>query len=251
MVSLRRMAQCLGFSGRLSVVHNFLGYFTQFSGRNISLLRQVQLLQNRYINLNIIRVGIDNFSAADKEDIDTAIQTTRNIYATVNLGIGRVDYYDITVADSSGRDVINNDAEARSLTDEWTLPNASLDVFFVLNSWASGTGSLITLGYSATYGPCDKDRSGVMTGSVISIIGVSRQTLAHELGHYLGLPHVCALASGALASCNPPNGTCQPAHTSSLMHPCAIPGTVQENLSNSEGQTMNAHCFVNSGCPGD
>jgi hypothetical protein len=249
MVSLRRMVQCLGLSGSLSVVHDFLGYHTQFSGRNISLLRQVRLLQNRYINLNIIRVGSDNFLPADREAIGNAIQITRNIYATVNLGIGRLDYYDITVANSSGRDVINNDAEASSLTDEWTLPNASLDVFFVLNSWPSGTAGNITLGISATMGPCAKDSSGVMTGSVISIRGTDPLTLAHELGHYLGLPHVCQLAPGA--TCPGPSGTCQPVHITSLMHPCAIAGTVQENLSNSEGETMNAHCFVNSGCPSD
>ena len=240
------MAQCLGFSGELSVVHDFLGYQTQFSGRNISLLRQVQLLQNRFINLNIIRVGFDNFSAADHEAIDNAVQITRNIYGTVNLGIGRLDYFDISVAASNGRDVINNDAEASSLTGEWTVPNASLDVFFVLNPWASGMAGFNTLGFSAVSGPCNKDAIFVMTGSVISIRTTPPVVLAHELGHYLGLSHVCEFASGA-TSCSP-SGNCQPAHTSSLMYPCAIPGTI--NLSNSEGQRMNVHCFVNGGCPG-
>jgi hypothetical protein len=244
MVSLRRMAQCLGLSGTLSVVSSFLGYQTQFSGRNVSLLRQVQLLQNRYINLNIIRVGFDNFLAADDVAIDNAIQTTRNIYATVNLGVGRIDYYDISVAASNGRDVINNDAEARSLTGEWSVPNASLDVFFVLNSWPASP-SFVTLGLSEVNGSCNKDGSG-MTGSVISIRGTPRTTLPHELGHYLGLSHVCNLGASP-TSCN--SGTCQPAHTSSLMHPCTTAATV--NLSNSEGQTMNAHCFVNGGCPDD
>jgi hypothetical protein len=247
MVSLRQIAQWIGLSGNFSVVRDFLGYRTDFNGRSTSLLQQVQLLKNRYINLNIIRVGIDNFVLADEQEIDNAIQVTRNIYATVNLGIGRIEHWDISVTDANGRDIISNDAEARSLTDEWTVPNTSFDVFFVLAGWAGSTPGLTTIGLSAVNGPCDKNSSGAMTGSVVVLStapATTGQCLAHELGHYHGLSHVCNL--GATGGCS--GGSCQPQHQPSLMHPCLPNGG---NLSSGEGQTMNNHCFVNNGCPAD
>lgn len=195
MVSLRRMAQCLRFSGRISIVHDFLGYRTQFSGRNISLLGQVRLLRNRYFNLNIFLVGVENFLSADREAVDFATQTTRNIYAAVNLGVGRIDHYQISVTDSNMRDVIDNSAEARSLTNEWDGPNDSIDVFVVLNGWAGSCAMCSTVGLSPVDGPCDKSDNSRMNGAVIAIRNNTRdetgQLLAHELGHYLGLSHVC------------------------------------------------------------
>jgi hypothetical protein len=251
MVSLRKMAECLGFSGSFSVVRNFLGYSTQFSGRDISLIRQIKLLQNRYINLNIIRVGTDNFSAADNEEIDSAIQTTRNIYAAVNLGVGRINRYSLTVADATGRDVIADDAEAATLTNEWTVANRSLDVFFVLNGWPSTPG-LTTVGYSAVNGPCDKRAGGSMTGTVVSIRGTTTgetgQLLAHELAHYLGLDHVCSLTADPSATDPCLTGTCKTIHQSSLMFPCV--STTAVDISNAEFLNMNDHCFVNGGCAG-
>lgn len=246
MVSLRKIAECLGFSGSFSVVFNFLGYRTQFSGRNISLLRHLKLLQNRYFNLNIIRVGTDNFNDDDHRKIDFAIQATRNIYAAVNLGIGRIGRHGITVAATNGRDVITDDAEARALTNEWTIPNASLDVFIVLNGWA-GTSSptSIRAGLSAVNGLCDKNANCVMTGSVIAIRSdPTGTTLAHELGHYLGLPHVCEFTPGK--GCL--SGTCKSIHQSSLMFPCT--GTTSVGISSDEFLNINDHCFVNAGCAG-
>lgn len=249
MVSLRKIAECLGLSGSFSVLHDFLGYRTDFNDRNISLLQQVQLLKNRYINLNIIRVGIDNFSAADEEEIDLAIQTTRSIYAAVNLGVGRIEHYDITVAQANGLDVITKNADARKITDVWSFPNASLDVFIVLNGWAGTCMGCTTIGLSNVDGPCDKVTNGVMTGSVVTIGNtpsqLTGQVIAHELGHYLGLSHVCEFAPGGICL----SGTCQTQHQTSLMFPCS--STTAVDISNSEFQNMNDHCFVNAGCAGN
>lgn len=248
MISVRKMAECLGLLGNFSVVHDFFGYRIDFNGRMISLLQQMQLLQNRHISLNIIRVGFDNFQPADDQEISNAIQITRNIYATVNLGIGRIEHYEISVAKANGRDVITDDAEATSLTNEWTVPNASYDIFIVLNGWPGGAVGLTTIGLSAINGPCDKSiGGGGMTGSVVTLAltpADTGQNLAHELGHYLGLSHVCDLAPGG--GCG--SGTCKPAHKDSLMHPCLPNGG---NFTNDEGQTMNKHCFVKDGCRGN
>jgi hypothetical protein len=191
---------------------------------------------------------VDNFAAADREEVDFVIQTTRNIYAAVNLGVGRINHSGINVADSNMRDVIDNSAEARSLTNEWNGPSDSLDVFVVLNGWAGTCMDCTTVGLSPVDGSCDKTDNSRMNGIVITIRNTPRdetgQALAHELGHYLGLSHVCEFTPGGECV----SGTCQAMHQSSLMFPCS--GTTAVNISNAEFQNINDHCFVKAGCAG-
>ena len=92
-------------------------------------------------------------------------------------------------------------------------------MFFVLNGWAGATAGLTTIGKSAIKGPCDKNTSGVMTGSVVALstpITTTGQSLAYKVGHYHRLSHVCELA--ATGGCS--SGSCQPQHQTSLMYPC-------------------------------
>jgi len=224
MVSLRVMAQCikLGNSNNFRVVRDFFGYSTG-APQPLSLLTQVRRLKGRHIHLNIIRVGIESFTNDIEREIDAAIDFTRNNYAQVSLGIGRVEHYFITTAQADGRDNINNDDEARALTNEWTVPNNALDVFFVRTY--SGEGD--TIGFSRIDGPCNKDAKG-MDGSVVAIEGdfnTTGRVLAHEAGHYLGLSHS--------------------SDRSNLMF-----GDVDNggNLTSSQGSNMRDHCFVDSGC---
>jgi hypothetical protein len=168
------------------------------------------------VNLNIIRVGSESFTSADQTTIDNAVSTMRTIYATVGFTIPVIENWDIGLAQANGRDVIDNDDEAETLTDEWTVPNRSLDVFVV--KLYVGT----VAGLSAVNGPCDKDGKG-MDGSVVELVGgITGQILAHEVGHYLGLSHV--------------NGD-----SSNLMFPTAPNGGV---LTASQGDVMSRHCFV-------
>jgi hypothetical protein len=168
------------------------------------------------VNLNIIRVGSENFTAADETTISDAITTMRNIYATVGFTIPVVENWVISLAQANGRDVIDNDDEAEALTDEWTVPNRSVDVFAVKLYVGA------TAGLSPVSGPCDKDAKG-MDGSVIEMNGgVTGQILAHEVGHYLGLSHVTG-------------------DSTNIMFPTVPNGGL---LTASQGTTMSRHCFV-------
>jgi hypothetical protein len=190
MASLKQLARCIGLSGDISIIRDFYGYTRVPTGTQLSLLTQARLLKNPHIHLNLIRVGTNEngwFSDAEEQEIDTAVQIMRNIYATVGIGIGRVERYSITAAQANGRQNIDSNDEAITLTDEWTVPNDALDVFFVL------TYAMPTNGLSRTDGSCDKDAKG-MDGSVVAIQGdttnqplITGHTLAHEIGHYLGL----------------------------------------------------------------
>jgi len=168
------------------------------------------------VNVNIIRVGSENFTTADELTITNAIATMKTIYATVGFTIPVVENWVISLAQANGRDVIDNDGEAETLTDEWTVPNRSIDVFAV----KLYVGPVA--GLSPAPGPCNKDAKG-MDGSVIELNGsVTGQILAHEVGHYLGLAH-------------------KDGDSTNLMFPSVPNGGL---LTAGQGDVMLRHCFV-------
>ena len=65
-------------------------------------------------HMNLIRVGVESFKPDDETEIDAAVQFTRDTYAQVDLGVGRVLRFFITTADANGRD--NMAAPARPRT---------------------------------------------------------------------------------------------------------------------------------------
>jgi hypothetical protein len=168
------------------------------------------------ISINVIRVGSEQFTAGDLTTISNAVTVMRNTYATVGIALRRVENWIITTAQANGRDVIDSDAEAEALTDEWTVQNNNADVFFV----KLYVGPVA--GLSAVNGPCNKDAKG-MDGSVVELIGsTTGQGLAHEVGHYLGLSHVSGDSTNLMFP-NIPNGG---------------------NLTTAQGNTMKSHCFI-------
>lgn len=220
MDSLRAFATCIGVTGTFSVARDFFG-FLRGAPSDVSVATQIQRLKGRHVHMNFIRVGSDQFTNADFDEMDQALQFTRDNYANVSLGIGKIEHYVISTADADGADNINNDDEARELTNDWTVPNSALDIFWVL------TYSGSTIGFSRVDGPCDKDAKG-MDGSVVAIEGSANTTgfvLAHEAGHYLGLDHVT--------------------NSNNLMF-----GTVPNGggLTSGQGSDMRDHCFTKSGC---
>jgi hypothetical protein len=129
MTSLRDTAACIGITGDFSLVSDFFGYLAP--PQDLSVLTQIDRLQGRHVHINLIRVGIEAFTPDDEAALDVAVQQTRDIYAQVSLGVGRVLRFSITTADANGRDHIDRDAEAEALTNEWTVPNDAIDVFLV------------------------------------------------------------------------------------------------------------------------
>lgn len=122
---------------------------------------------------------------------------------------------------ANGHENIGSDGEAEELTDEFTVANNAMDIFFVL------TYAGPVIGLSRLDGPCDKNAKG-MDGSVVAIEGPSSWTgtvLAHEAAHYLGLGDVD----------DPTN----------LMNE-SVPNGGQ--LTSGQGADMRDHCFTRPGC---
>jgi Metallo-peptidase family M12B Reprolysin-like len=206
-------------SGRVSIVRDFYGYRTK-PPLTLSLLAQVRLLQGKHIHLNLIRTA--SFNVSQEKEIDFGLQITRNIYATVNMGIGRIQRFFIP----PGYEVIDGDSGAEDLWNEYSVQNASIDVFLARLVFGDSVGK------SKVKGSCDKDSkndSGCVIGVEDNSDGLGLklgQAIAHEVGHYLGLEHEDDL---------PDN----------LMFPRVPNGG---KLYGGQGGVMVLHCSVDGGC---
>jgi hypothetical protein len=189
MASLRQLSACIGLQGTIRIVGDFFGYasappWNQAPSQtnlpqSLSLLTQMKRLGQTHFHLNIIRVGTDGngfLVAVDEENVDSAVQITRDIYAAEGIGIGRVDrWWMIPLSDNTGYDVIDDDCEAEDLVDDYGVHRGGIDCF-VVPVYVGGTAGIY---------PDD----GVVVESRENDFPGTARTMAHELGHYFSLGH--------------------------------------------------------------
>ena len=156
---------------------------------SLSLLTQIRRLQQPYFNINVVRVGtnsdgifaaegVDDIDAAVHEkNVDAAVALAREIYGAIGVGIGRVErWWQIRAADTH-YEVINSDAEAGDLVQEFSVGNDGIDVFVVF-------------AYLDASGRCPPKGNGVVVDSEETDFPYTAQTFSHELGHFfLGPGH--------------------------------------------------------------
>jgi hypothetical protein len=206
---------------------------------SVSVQAQLRAIAGRHIHLNMITVGFDTLSAADQQiaadKVDFAIFRTRNIFAQVNLGVGRVEHWEISAADSNGHDDLGSESEADDLSDRWSVPNDGIDVAIVRN-----ISDPDFVGISPQPGDCDKGGKddGLVGGEINRGFEAFSRSLAHEIGHFLNLSHN--------------HGDTCPSTTegqNNLMAQtrCAISVRNSVQLTTSQGNTMRGRCQVRDG----
>lgn len=232
-------ASCLGVSPPFSVNTHLYGYIFRDASGTVgitqprSVKRQLELMKGRSINICIFLVGHENdFSGvvtlAQVISVQQAMQTMRDLYGQVNLGVRTLFWRRIDMDDVGNYVIITDRPEAVDLTDDFSGPNDGIDVFYVQSILNAG-------GWSTINGPCDKDEKDEMTGCVIELSsGILGILTAHEVGHYLGLSHGTTITNVMGVDSNG-DGIGELNSTST-------------NLTSSQGTTMRGHCSVRSPC---
>lgn len=179
MASLKSTANCIGISGRFSLRRDFFGYATNFP--ITSLRDQIRLLRGPHVHLNLIEVAPEKFTQHDRLLLDWSLTLMRHIYATINIGVGRIERWQIKEEEAAGNEYIDDEDEAKELYSKWAVPNTGIDVFVVITFGAGEAG------LSPIRGTCNKDDKGAKGCAICPAQNLS--SLAHEVGHYMGLPH--------------------------------------------------------------
>jgi hypothetical protein len=125
----------------------------------------------------------DEFTIEQVQRFQTGIHIMRELYAQVAVGVRKIFWSSISIADAGDFTVVD-DKEAKKLTQAWSGDNDGIDVFLV-------TSITDAAGWSNVDGPCDKTKLS-RTGAVVMLISPDLEfgiLLAHEVGHYLGLEH--------------------------------------------------------------
>jgi hypothetical protein len=262
LISVRETTkECLGLSGTISVNRDVYGYrFRDGNGRLFGQLdtasdppetlpdtfpatgepttrllgQQLRAIRWKAINLSIYMVGFDGFEGTQTLDqltrVQYAIQITRDLYVQANLGVRKIYWQRISVARGSKYWTLVDRDHAEEMTDEFTGDNDGIDVFWVQEIIGAG-------GRCNTDGPCDKYSRDEMTGVAVELSRGRRRTgilLAHELGHYLGLPGGSSLDN--LMGMKPPGDAPDD----------LTDGSTQ--ITSSQAADMRDHCFVRPTC---
>jgi len=256
MASVRSILNCIGrdTSGTNSVLRDLFGFWRGVvpidedgNRESVSMKETLNGMEGRHVHLNVIAVGWWNeFSTTNGDDArrktDFAIMRTRQIFDAVNLGVGRVDYRLIDRDDANGADIIGSEGEADDLWDDWSVSNNGVDCFVPRSITDPDF-----IGLSPVGGDCDKGgkNDGLIAGAInrggATNAGFDEfaRTFAHEVGHYLSLPHNHG------SSC--PSGSARNnlmAQTKCI----TIDARNAVTITSSQGSAARGHCMTRSGC---
>ncbi len=208
------------------------------------------------LNIFCAATGLTTANAATSTRLSQALDTFWSIYATKGISRGAVHYYD--VAGTAFRNIDSTDGPTSELSQLFATSAGRTENainLFLVDSFSGSRDGFTLLGVAGGIpgppGVHGTIHSGVVVAFPAAAAGTPTdvgQTMAHELGHYLGLFHnsesvrACAPGTGpsATVSCAPFGGgdvlaDTSPSDTSNLMYWAAMGGT---GLSAGQGYVM-------------
>ncbi|GAA0948922.1 hypothetical protein [Virgisporangium aurantiacum] len=202
-----------------------------------SLRRHLETVSGPSVDLVVFLVGHEpDFSGVVDVDqvakLQYALQLVRDLYAQVDLGVRRIEWGRIPVADAAGFADITSLTGAVSLTVHFSGRPGAVDLFVVQTMGALA-------GRSPSPGPCSKDSLVNMSGTVVELSWTPQFTgvlIAHELGHYLSLDHVS----------DEGNLMCGPSGVWPFRTSCE-PSQDNTEITTAQGAEMKTHCMINPG----
>lgn len=263
MARLKTLMDCIDIDtdGEVSVLKDFFGFFRRrvptdpvsTATAAVSVLDHARGIQGSHIHVNAIRVGFDQLSGTvpgstqtvldqSREKIDYAIYRTREIFATVGVGVGRVLHTDIDSSEADGMDDLANEDEADELIARFSWFNDGVDAFVVRNISGDFVGKAADIP-----GVCDKTdpEDGVVAGEVSRGFDPFARTFAHEIGHHMGLVH----NHGAEPDCPDTTSGCNNLMAQTRCATNCGGGTrTAVLLTSSQSSTMRGHCSIRASC---
>ena len=212
------------------------------------------------INFYLVGVpGVNASNAASNNNFNAMLNAVKTIYSNAQVNIGTVRYMSLSSSDESKYSVIRDFNDIFRLTALSKSPGSSssdqlsVNVFLILDFAIPEVPGLLGVspGVPGTSGVHNTTGAGLVFSSVNlnnspADLG---QTMAHEIGHFLGLRHTSEHGGGGdpisdTAECNDPqSGTACP-DSNNFMFPFSITGVSQQEVSNGQTRILKRSALI-------